>query len=159
MRAGFRFNRDTYAEIDANLEDFSQSKITATVDGVETEYSLGGGGGVEKKLLYTNPDPTSQMTTDTMFMESEIEGYQYLCFTVTDTTDSFEVEEWCEIEPLKARGGQFIVSLPTNGTLYGRKVYRSNGAVKPSAGVYEIGKTTENRNACIIKTVECVKGV
>lgn len=158
--AGIRFNKETYIEIGADLEDMSKSTIKTVVDGTETNYNLEGGGGrIEKKSLYVNPHPSVEMSTDTMFDESEIEGYQYLLFVVTDTSGSFEVEEWCEIAPLKTHGGQFIVSMPISGTLYGRKVYRSSGAVKPSAGVYEIGKTTENRNACIIKSVDAVKGV
>lgn len=157
MKAAWGLSKGVYVEIDADMENFDNSTIKAEIDGEEKDYTLGGG--VERKLLYTNPDTTSQMTDVTMFQESEIEGYQYLCFTVTDTSGSFEVEEWCEIEPLKNHSGQFIISMPIGSKLYGRKVYRSNGAVKPSVGVYEIGKTTENRDACIIKTIECVKGV
>lgn len=117
------------------------------------------GNAIDKKLLYTNPDTSIEMTGDTLFNESEIEGFEYLIFTVTDTSNSFEVEEWCEIAPLKSHSGQFVVSLPENNELWVRKVYRSNGAVKPSASVYALGKTTQDKSMCIIKTVECVKGV
>lgn len=131
-KAGIRFSPESYVLVEA-------------------------GSGIEKKLLYTNPDTSQEMTGVTLFNESEIEGYDYLCFTVTDTSNSYEVKEWCEIEPLKAHGGQFIISMPISGGLYGRKVYRSSGAVKPSTAVYELGKTTENRSLCIIKTVEAIK--
>ena len=97
------------------------------------------------------------MTGDTLFMESEILDYKYLCFVVTDTTNSFEVEELCEIAPLKSHSGQFVISLPFNGDLYYRKVYRSAGKVLPSNRVYKVGATTEDRNACIIKYVYAVK--
>lgn len=131
-------------------------------DGTHTSYDVtgGGGGGIESKTLYTNPDISQRMSGDTiLFAESEIEGYEFLVFTITTTSGDFEVREWCEIAPLKSHSGQFIVSIPIGSTLYGRKVYRTSGNVKPSVGVYELGKTTENRDACIIKTVECVKGV
>lgn len=158
MKAGFRFNKTTYTLVE--IDEEKNITLTADIDGEVTEYDVTGGGGkIERKLLYTNPNTGIEMSTDSMFEESEIEGYEYLIFTVTDTSGSYEVEEWCEIAPLKNHGGQFIVSMPISGELYGRKVYRSSGAVKPSAGVYKIGATTENRNACIIKTVECVKGI
>lgn len=160
MIAAFRFSKSVYAELDANLENFDNSTLKAVVDGEEKEYTLGeGGSGVERKRLYTNPDTTIEQSTDAMFQESEIEGYQYLAFIVTDTTGSYEVEEWCEIAPLKTHGGQFIISMIVSGELYGRKIYRSSGAVKPSTGVYKLGATTENRNVCIIKSVDAVKGV
>ena len=152
------FGHEEHYELMINEEQ--EIQLTADVDGVVTEYDVtGGGGGVERKLLYTNPDPTAQMTDDTLFMETEIEGYDFLAFTVTTTTGNFEVEEWCEIEPLKALSGQFIISIPAGGYLYARKIYRSGGAVKPSVSVYEIGKTTGDRNMCIVKKVEAVKGV
>ena len=94
-----------------------------------------------------------------MFQESELEGYQYLCFTVTDIFGSYEVEEWCEIAPLKAQGGQFVISYLSSGTLWYRKVYRSSGAIKPSVGVFEVGTTREDRYMCIIKSVDAVRGV
>lgn len=151
-KAGVRFTQEDYIEV--NMDDM---KIVETTPEGSTEYSIGSE--LETKTLYTNPDISVQMTTDTLFQESEIIGYDYLIFTVTDTTNSYEVKEWCEIEPLRAHNGQFVISLPFEQSLWCRKIYRSAGAVKPSAGVYDIGKTTENRNACIVKTVECVKGV
>ena len=126
---------------------------------IDKDTILWCGESIERKLLYTNPDTSVEMTTDTMFNESEILDYQYLVFTVTDTSGSFEVEEWCEIAPLKDHNGQFAVSIPMDNELWVRKVYRSSGAVKPSASVYAIGKTTQDKTKCIIKTVECVKGV
>ena len=101
-KAGIRFSRDSYVLVDAE-----------------------GGTGVERKELYVNPDISIEMTGDTLFQESEIGGYDFLAFTVTDTSGSFEVEEWCEIAPLKSHGGQFVISMPTSGALYCRKVYRS----------------------------------
>lgn len=133
-KAGIRFSRDSYVLVDAE-----------------------GGASIERKELYVNPDTSIEMTGDTLFMESEIEGYDFLAFVVTDTTGSFEVEEWCEIEPLKAHDGQFVISMPNSGPLYCRKVYRSAGAVKPSVAVYDIGKTTGDKNFCIIKSVDAVK--
>ena len=44
-KAGVRFDPKNYIEIEADLEDVPQSTIKTIVDGVETEYSLGGGGG------------------------------------------------------------------------------------------------------------------
>ena len=132
--AGIRFSKDGYVLVDAT-----------------------GGGGIERKRLYDNPDTSVEMTGATLFQEAEIEGYTYLSFIVTSTGGSVEVEEICEIEPLKALGGQFVISLPASGTLYCRKVYRSSGAVKPSTSVYEIGKTTGDKNYCIIKSVDAVK--
>lgn len=151
-KAGVRFTQEDYIEV--NMDDM---KITEVTPEGSTDYAIGGG--LEYKTLYTNPDTSVQMTTDALFQESEILGYDYLIFTVTDTSNSFEVKEWCEIEPLKAHSGQFVISMPLSNALWCRKVYRSKGAVTPSAGVYDIGKTTENRDACIIKSVECVKGV
>lgn len=158
MVTAWRINKDLYYELHANEADFSSSVIKAVEGGVETEYSLGSGG-VERKRLYTNPDISVEMTTDTLFNESEILEYQYLVFTVTDTSNSFEVEEWCEIAPLKQRSGQFAISMPVDNELWVRKVYRSSGNVKPSAAAYALGKTTQDKSKCIIKTVECVKGV
>lgn len=154
-KAGIRFSQTDYVAL-----DMESMTLTEVKDGESKDYSIGeGGGGIEIKSLYINPDTTIEMPTDAMFNESEIEGYQYLRFIVTNTSGSYEVEEWCEIEPLKNHGGQFVVSMPMSGDLYVRKIYRSSGAVRPSAGVFKIGATTENRNACIIKSVDCVKGV
>ena len=153
-RAGIRFTEDKFCEIEMG-EDI---KLTTIINGEVTEYDVtGGGGGIERKRLYDNPDITVEMTGNTMFQETEIEGYTYLSFIVTSTDGSVEVEELCEIEPLKALSGQFVISLPANGTLYYRKVYRSSGAVKPSTSVYEVGKTTGDKNYCIIKSVDAVK--
>lgn len=151
-KAGIRFTQDDYIEV--NMDD---KKITEVTPEGTTEYSINGG--MEIKPLYTNPDISVEMSTDSLFQEEDILGYEYLIFTVTDTNNSYEVKEWCEIEPLRTHSGQFVISMNVNQELWCRKVYRSSGAVKPSAGVYAIGKTTENRNACIIKSVECVKGV
>lgn len=151
-KAGIRFTQEDYIEV--NMDDM---KITEVTPEGSTEYSIGSG--LDIKTLYTNPDTSVQMTTDALFQEADILGYEYLIFTVTDTANSYEVKEWCEIEPLRTHNGQFAISMSVDGDLWCRKVYRSSGAVKPSAGVYPIGKTTENRNACIIKSVECVKGV
>lgn len=157
MVTAWRINKDLYYEVHANEADFSSSVIKAVENGVESEYSLGSG--VERKSLYTNPDISVEMTTDTLFNESEILDYQYLVFTVTDTINSFEVEEWCEIAPLKEHSGQFAISIPVDNELWVRKVYRSGGAVKPSASVYALGKTTQDKTKCIIKSVDAVKGV
>lgn len=115
------------------------------------------GGGVERKRLYTNEDTTQQMSTDVLFAESEILDYDYLAFLVTNTEGTIEVEEWCEIAPLHDASGQFVISNPIAGGLYARKIYRSGGNVKPSASVYEIGTTTQDKNQCIIKSVDAVK--
>ena len=133
-KAGIRFSKDSYVTVDAS-----------------------GGGGIERKLLWENPDPSQEMDGSTMFEESELEGYTYIAFTVATTGGNVITEEWCEIEPLKAAGGQFIVSQPHNGKLYGRKIYRSSGAVKASTAVYELGKTIEDRSTCIVTKVEAVK--
>lgn len=154
---GLRFSGKEHYSI--FIDEENNISMVAEVDGVTTEYDVSGGAKPERKLLYTNPDTTVQMTTDTLFQESEIAGYEYLIFTVTSTGGDYEVEEWCEIEPLKAHNGQFVISMPANNALWARKVYRSSGAVKPSAAVYNLGTTTENRDYCIIKKVECVKGV
>lgn len=150
-KAGIRFTPSHYVEV--NL-DPSARTVTEEVDGVKTVYEIGKS---EKKLLYTNPDISVVMTGDQLFLESEIEGYKYLSFTVTDTSNSFEVEELCEIAPLKSHSGQFVVSQPLDGELWYRKVYRSSGKVLPSTKVYKVGATTENKNACIIKNVYAVK--
>lgn len=151
-KAGVRFTQDDYIQV-----DMDNMKITEVTPEGSIDYAIGGG--LEYKTLYTNPDTSVQMTTDALFQEADILGYDYLIFTVTDTSNSFEVKEWCEIEPLKAHNGQFVISMPLSNALWCRKVYRSSGAIKPSAAVYDIGKTTENRDVCIIKSVECVKGV
>lgn len=157
-QGGIRFNGSEYYEINVQDENIS---LLADVDGTSTEYDVtgGGGGGIERKSLYVNPDTSAQMTGDTLFQESEIEGYQYLIFTVTNTAESFEVEEWCEIAPLKEHGGQFVISFPAGGSLWVRKIYRSGGAVKPSVSVFSIGTTNENRDMCIVKSIEAAKGV
>lgn len=134
-KAGIRFTRDKYVTVDAS----------------------GGGGGIEKKLLFENADPSQEMTNTPLFEESEIEGFDYLAFTVTDTSGSWEVEEWCEIAPLKSHAGQFIISMPVDGNPYGRKIYRTSGTVKASTNVYKLGATTEDRSVCIVKKVEAVK--
>ena len=152
-KAGIRFSQTDYVAL-----DMEAMTLTEVKNGTTTEYEIGGST-IEKKLLYTNPDTSIEMTGDTLFSESEILDYQYLIFTVTDTSNSFEVEEWCEIAPLHYHNGQFAVSLPANNELWVRKIYRSSGAVKPSAGVYAVGKTTQDKSACIIKKVECVRGV
>lgn len=134
-KAGIRFSRESYVLVDA-----------------------AGGGGIERKRIYNNPDTTQQMTTDTLFSESEILDYDFLAFKVTNTEGSIEVEEWCEIEPLHHAGGQFVISNPVvGGGLYVRKIYRSSGNVKPSASVFDIGTTTQDKNQCIIKSVDAVK--
>ena len=149
-KAGIRFTPTHYVEIDVDPE---VRTVTEELNGETTVYELGG----ERKLLYTNPDPTIEMQAEELFLESEILDYKYLCFVVTDTTNTWEVEELCEIAPLKSHSGQFVISIPYNGDLYYRKVYRSAGKVLPSAKVYKVGATTEDRNACIIKYVYAVK--
>lgn len=153
-KAGIRFTRDHYAFIDL---DPAVRTLTETVGDDTTVYELKGG--IERKRLYTNPNTSVEMVEETLFAESEIEGYQFLAFVLTSVTGEYEVEEWCEIGPLKSHGGQFIVSMPISGGLFGRKVYRTAGNVKPSVKVYELGKTTENREVCIIKSVDAIKGV
>ncbi len=132
-KAGIRFSNESYVFVDAQS------------------------GEIERKRLYDNPDTTQQMTTDTLFAESEILDYDFLAFMVTNTEGSIEVEEWCEIAPLHDVGGQFVISNPVSGALYVRKVYKTGGNVKPSTGVYNIGTTTEDRNQCIIKSVDAIK--
>lgn len=132
-KAGIRFSKESYVFVD------------------------GQGGKIERKRLYDNPDTTQQMTTDTLFTESEILDYDFLAFMVTNTEGSIEVEEWCEIAPLHDASGQFVISNPTGSSLYARKVYRTGGNVKPSAGVYDLGATTQDKNQCIIKYVDAVK--
>lgn len=133
-KAGIRFSPESYVLVDAS-----------------------GGGKIERKRLWDNPDPTAEMTAVVMFNESDLEGYDYIAFTVTSTSGDYDVEEWCEIKPLKDHGGQFVVSYPMSNVLYCRKIYRSNGVVKPSTAVYDLGKTTGDKNYCIIKSVDAVK--
>ena len=133
-KAGVRFDSKTYVEVTPE-----------------------GGGDVERKTLWENPNPTAEMSGITMFNESELEGYTHISFNVTDVTGSYEVEELCEIAPLKAHGGQFVVSMPTSEHLYCRKIYRSAGNVKVSTAVYDLGKTAGDKNYCIIKKAEAVK--
>lgn len=133
-KAGIRFSPDSYVEVDAE-----------------------GGGGIERKTLWVNPDVSQEMSGVTMFQESELEGYTHISFTVTDTTGSYEVEELCEISPLKAHGGQFVISMPISNALYCRKIFRSSGAVKVSTSVFDLGKTTGDKAYCIIKKAEAVK--
>ena len=151
-KTGFYFSNTDYV-----LLDMDAKTVTSIVDGESTVYEMGGE--IERKLLYTNPDTTIEMTGADMFAESELEGYDYIEFIVTDTDGSYEVKELCEIAPLKAHGGQFVVSMPFTGALYVRKIYRGSGMVKPSTGVYDIGKTTGDRTKCIIKEAYAVKGV
>lgn len=154
QKLAFRMSPTEYYSVSIDGDNIT---METEIDGIKKDYDVTGGAQIERKNLYINPNPTVQQTTDTLFMESEIEGFDYLAFTVTDITNDFEVEEWYEIEPLKAHNGQFVVSMPISGGLFARKVYRSAGAVKPSASVYELGKTTENRDFCIIKSVDAVK--
>ena len=132
-KAGIRFSRESYVLVDAS------------------------GGTIERKRLWDNPNPNVEMTDVDMFNESELEGYDYIAFTITSTNSDYDVEEWCEIAPLKAHGGQFVISYPITNTLYCRKIYRSSGVVRPSTWVYDIGKTTGDKNYCIIKSVDAVK--
>ena len=154
QKLAFRMSPSEYYSVNIDGENIT---METEINGVKKDYDVTGGPQIERKNLYINPNPTAQQTTDTLFMETEIEGFDYLAFTVTDITNDYEVEEWCEIEPLKAHSGQFVISTPIAGGLYARKVSRSFGAVKPSASVYELGKTTENRDFCIIKSVDAVK--
>lgn len=131
-KAGIRFSKDSYVLVDAESES-------------------------KRKLLFENPDTSQEMTGITLFEESELDGYDYISFVVTSTSGNYEVEELCEIEPLKAHGGQFVVSMPTSDHLYCRKIYRSAGAVKVSTAVYDLGKTTGDKAYCIIKKAEAVK--
>lgn len=154
QKLAFRMSPSEYYSVNIDGDNIT---METEIDGVKKDYDVTGGTQIERKNLYINPNPTVQQTTDTLFMESEILGFDYLAFTVTDITGEYEVEEWCEIEPLKAHSGQFVISMTISGGLYARKVYRSSGAVKPSASVYELGKTTENHDVCIIKSVDAVK--
>lgn len=152
--AGVLMEQEHYYEVGVEDENIT---LKTVIDGNETEYEVSGGGGVERKNLYVNPDTSAEMTGDTLFLEEDIIGYDYLAFTITTTSGAYDVEEWCEIEPLRANAGQFAVSIPIDGVLFCRKVYRSGGAVKPSTAVYEIGKTTGDRANCIIASVDAVK--
>ena len=134
MLAGIRFTNDNYKMVSSD-----------------------GGGQVERKRLYTNPDTTVEMTGDAIFNVPDSDGYTHLSFIVTSTDGAFEVEEICELAPLKTNDGQFAISIPIAGVIYCRKVYRTAGTVKPSVNVYELGKTTGDRNYCIIKSVEAIK--
>lgn len=154
QKLAFRMSPSEYYSVNIDGENIT---METEINGVKKDYDVTGGPQIERKNLYVNPNPTAQQTTDTLFMETEIEGFDYLAFMVTNITNDYEVEEWCEIEPLKAHGGQFVISMPISGGLYARKIYRSAGSVKPSASVYELGKTTENRDLCIIKSVDAVK--
>lgn len=131
-KAGIRFSKDSYVLVDAES-------------------------GSKRKLLFENPDTSQEMTGITLFEESELDGFDYISFIVTSTSGDYEVEELCEIEPLKTRSGQFVVSMPTSDHLYCRKIYRSAGAVKVSTSVYDLGKTTGDKAYCIIKKAEAVK--
>ena len=131
-KAGIRFSNDSYVLVDAE-------NVT------------------KRKLLFENPDITQEMAGISLFEESELEGYDYISFIITSTSGDYEVEEVCEIEPLKAHGGQFVVSMPAGGALYCRKIYRSSGSVKVSTAVYDLGKTTGDKAYCIIKKAEAVK--
>ena len=146
-----RWDRNNFSEV-----NMTTKKLRDIADGVETTYDIKGGG-ENRKLLYTNPDPTAQMSTEAMFNESDLDGYTYIEFVVTNTAAQYEVKELCEIEPLKGHGGQFVISYPTSSGLWVRKIYRSSGGVKPGVGVYDIGKTTEDRTQCIVKEAYAVK--
>ena len=155
-QGAIRFSKNEYYEINA---DDGNITLKTIIDDTETEYDVTGGTPPERKLLYTNPDTSAQMEAVTLFQESEILGYEYLVFTVTNTAGDYAVEEWCEIEPLRTHAGQFVISMPASSALYARKIYRSSGAVKNSVSVYNLGTTNENRDYCIVAKVECVKGV
>ena len=153
--AGIRFNPETYVEIGANLNDFSNSTVTSDINGVVTEYTLSGTT-PERKRLYTNPDTSMQQGSITLFNTTEDEGYSYLIFTVTNTAGDYDVEEWCELQPLREHSGQFVISYPINNKLLCRKIYRTQGTVKTSAKVYNLGTTEEDNSACIVKYVEAI---
>ena len=154
-KAGIRFNPKAYVEINANLDDFSTSTVEAEIDGKKTSYTLGGAT-PERKRLYTNPDTSAKQGSITLFNTSEDEGYTYLIFTVTNTAGDYDVEEWCEIQPLREHAGQFVISYPINNKLLCRKIYRTQGTVKTSAKVYNLGTTEEDDTACIVKYVEAI---
>ena len=153
-KAGVRFSQKEYFEIGYDGENIT---LSSDINGTKTDYDISGGGGIERKRLYTNPDTAQEMSGASLFDEAEIEGYDYLAFIITTTGNAWTVEEWCEIEPLKERGGQFIISMPHEAGLYGRKIYRSSGVVKASNNVYKLGATTEDRSVCIVKSVDAVK--
>ena len=76
-KAGIRFTQDDYITLDMDAMTLTEVK-----DGESTEYSIGRG--VEKKLLYTNPDTTIEMTGADMFAESDLEGYDYIKIEVKE---------------------------------------------------------------------------
>lgn len=146
--ACIRFSPKKYVELELGEE----LKITTVIDGVKEEYN-----GINRKNIWENPDITQQMASETLCAEDDIIEYDYLCFVVTDTSNSLEVEQWVEIAPMKETYGQFILSFNTDNKLYGRKVYRTAGNIKNSTAVYELGATTQNKDVCIIKSVDVVK--
>ena len=149
-KIGARFSLHEYIMVDMDA-----MKIIETNGGGTTEYSIGGTS-IEKKLLYTNPDTTVEMSTDTMFTQEDIDGYDFIEFIVTDTSGTHTVKELCEIAPLSFVG-QFVISLPGDNALWVRKIYRSGGNVKPSAKVNKIGEITEDRTKCIVKEAYAIK--
>ena len=153
-KAGVRFSQKAYFEIGYDGENIT---LSSDINGTKTDYDIGGGGGIERKSLYVNPDTSQEMGSVSLFEESEIEGYDFLAFTLTTTSGAWEVEEWCEIAPLKVHSGQFIVSMPSGGNPYGRKIFRSSGVVKTSQNVYKLGDTIEDKSLCIVKSVDAVK--
>ena len=154
--AGIRFDQEHYVQINANLTEFADSIIESEINGTKAIYNLGGGT-PERKRLYTNPDTSVQQGTITLFNTSEDEGYKYLIFTITNTAGDYDVEEWCELEPLRTHAGQFVISYPIHNKLLCRKIYRTQGTVKTSSNVYNLGTTEEDRSGCIVKYVDAVK--
>lgn len=54
-KAGIRFTKDVYVEIDADLENFTNSTIKTNIDDVETNYDLDSGTGTFSLDLRTFP--------------------------------------------------------------------------------------------------------
>ena len=155
MKTGYRFTQEDYVEIDYNNNAPENSNVEMEKNGVKTTYNLGGAT-PERKRLYTNPNTSLEQGSVTLFNTTEDEGYTYLIFTVTNTSGDYDVEEWCELQPLKEHAGQFVVSYPIHNKLLCRKIYRTQGTVKTSGKVYNLGTTEEDNTACIVKYVDAI---
>lgn len=147
-KAGIRFNPNKYAELE--LEE--NIILKTIIDGVVETYNVKGGG--DGDLLFHNPRPDREMLSVTIKSLEEVLTYSYLKVVLTDTAGSFETTQWIETNIFQEESqGEALISMKHNGSLYSRRLYRTNGLVKISTAVYINGGTDQDKTCCIVKDV------
>lgn len=151
-KAGFRLDRNTYAELSVGDE----IKLITDINGVKTEYDVTGGGW-EETLLWENEDPTAAMVVTDLTTITEAKKYDYIKFIVTNTSGVNEdIQIFSTNTFTAAELGNSAISFH-DGSDYVRKIYRSSGKIKCSDKVYKLGDSTQDATQCIIVSVYGIK--